>query len=1377
MSDEFLLLHFRRPNARRLLLMHIQDDKITPEMLDYAMKNMAIGNPEKFGKLLLEPIQGKTVLHEMMSHSNMFVMSWLFENILQPFPALLAKKDPTTGASVIQSFVQRTPQPVENADYWKFYESVIYAVDTKLLCEANKDGINSLQYIAALYNKYTQRIILALLEKLSPSSPETICIRQMARELEQSRTDNSALRQNLAACEDTCELRDLEMLRLQKLVATEHVKIASLNQQLGLEQPQKIDVTRQDIAYAGFTEEHRLLVDEANERAKTAEKTADDAMSQLEQQKQNKRYKKQVEKYESDLRTSESTINQLEQKVSKHECEIANLRVELESQKNNHAGEIASIKNVHSAELLAERSYQLIQAQKLFEEQTQRKMEEVEVLHRMDIKSLQTRHEAELQKVRQQCESEIALVEKDIQDLMQKHNSEKTKLLSDTERIMEQNKVQAELIEKQHQYEIDTLRAEKVNEMTNLRQQKNIDISVVETRCQKMYASELEKVQASFRLQIDQITQDHQKELTERIAACEKRLKDDLAYSQLLAHQALESARKNNEDFVHISEMDKLAKDAENERSRVQADLEKVYAKHAEEIEVLNRTVDLARKERAETAAKLALALQKNEELLAVQTPIRLNSSSPDITASPRRSTLKRRQTQNTQLLSTSGHTQKLSDSAELNSKFFTKLVTACKLGDSAYVKRMLEQEAINANTSDAATGKCLLEITVRAANDTFSYLRKNAKKLTGDATDIIMRGKALIDTIRIIIENGGEWDGLDEYIEKLQEEGLCSLQENALNLIRQRDDISPFVRAVLQNNTQMAAELVEKQQNLDRVPNLRNHQYEKNGYSFMHLAVLCANSKKKKSRILSSLATSSQISGAGGTMVFLLVQAGASCEMTDANDCSPLHLALLESKRMERSVFLGVVESLLAGGCDPDEETTFAKFIQKASSGATIEKSKKTTTVREKEAKESEFATRYNTPVKWARHLGDTELLERLTSRRYRRLTPAKLQSDIEESVKLACRIRDMQVAGDLVDGDELHKIIRVYDGVFNTFNPYFIERNGAEYTFDRLCEAACVSRDTPDMDKALDQIIDAHELFINLVKMGGTNIPPGCSEAQKAYLQNVATTGVRAADANTSPRWKVTETLLKCMEACRKRIFAVSSIIRTHAVSIFYDSVLIALCSFVKNDLCAEMASMIDRADNLYGEVEIDTVVDTRRNFQCIDIAVQNGSLKCLEWLMERQRSRILNPASPGPCGESLVTLAIKNSRAISLVAIDRWRWETKLSAERNPNAMNYGMVVADSHSTVLHSCALAGRHDLLAFCIDFVQMHIDSKSTVGAGFTPLQLAKNRLVNLPPSDLLAADETTRCITILQNYAKPDSESDPLVMDKPPALVPPPSL
>lgn len=1381
MSDEFALVYMRHENARPLILLQIRDKKITAAMLDYALNVVAEKSPPKLAKYLLAPTRGTTLLHEMMRHCDTPTTQWLFDRLFAAYPAALAAKEPDTGTNVIQSFTQRAPAAVDDANYWKFYESVIYSVDPRLLCEHDKKGVNALQFIAAFCNEHTQRIIFTLLDKLSPCSPETICMRQMQRdltsrleELESLRKEVARLQFNLDAADHTCQLREEEMRIMQKCISTEHVKIAGLSRQLGQEPPKTVELTRKDIAFAGLTEENSLLLEEANNRAKAAEEQADSAVALLEKTKEHKRAAKQVARLEKELAESVQRVAELEALARAHESELEIARRELAAAFASHEKEIDSLQKLHAAALAAEKTYQLIDAQRLFDEQMQLRVRQIDAAHIRDIESLQTRHGTDLERLRQECDAAVAAVEADLQQLAQAHRAELLSIAADAEKTAAQHVLALEAEQKRHMQEIDKLRADKVLEQTALRHQCSVDIGTVENRLRQMHAAELEQRQAANRLHIEQLVNEHQAQLAERVALTEQRLHKDLASSQLLAHQALEAARANNEEFVHRSELTK-ARDELEEARRMHGDaLRELAASHRADTEKMNKIVDQARRERADMAANLELALQKNEELLAVQQPAKPVASVPELQMSPRRQTLKRRQTQSSHLIAT---VSAVSDASEINGKFFARLVNSCKGGEKDYVRRMLEEEGISANTCDAKTSQCLLEITFMAANETFGYLRKNAKKLTGDASDVMLRGKALVDTMRVIIENGGEWDGIDEHVERLQRAGECYLQENALNMIRNRDDMSPFVRAVLSNNTDTVGELLEKQQNLDRIPTLRNHAYEKNGYSFMHLAVLCANKQKKKG-ILSSMAssTSSSAPAASATMVFLLVQAGATCERTDANDCSALHLALLESKRMDRSVFLGVVELLLAGGADPDEECPFPKFIKKASQGAKQQRNS-SLTEREKKQSESEFAARYNTPVKWARQLGDTELLERLTSRRYRRLTSAKLLSDIEESVKMACRVREMQAAGELVEGDELHRIIRVYDGVFNTFNPSFIERNGAEYTFERLCDAAGVSRDTTDMEKAIDQVIDAHELFVNLVKMGGANIPPGTPDAQKAYLQKVATTTVtRAADANVSARWKVTETLMKCMDACRKRIFSVSPIIRTNAVEIFADSVLAALASFVRQDMCSEMASMIGRADRLYGDVQIDTVVQPIQKYQCIDIAVQSGSLRCLEWLMERQKGRMANPAATAdvPCGESLITLAIRSSRAISLVAIDHYRWNNRMSAERCPNAMNYAMTIADSHTTVLHACALLGRYDLLAFCIEYAQMHIQSKTTNGAGFTPLQLAKNRLVNLPPTDLLAFEETTRCIQLLEERSAAE-QPDSMSLPPPPLLLPPP--
>ena len=702
------------------------------------------------------------------------------------------------------------------------------------------------------------------------------------------------------------------------------------------------------------------------------------------------------------------------------------------------------------------------------------------------------------------------------------------------------------------------------------------------------------------------------------------------------------------------------------------------------------------------------------------------------------------------------------------NQLLWTTVTKAVVSGDITTLRSAFHL-GLSPNTIDPGTHRVLLEVCVRACSQAYKAL---GHKHGNEATLQLVK---LQKVLNFLIENGAEWSDIDRAVEEGYADGTMPLAEETRDIISQRDDHSPFVRALIENDAMRFAELIDSVSDIDRVPRPRDKRLEGQGFSFLHIAVLNAQTPKgtwrgHKNGVVPLAGSDS--------MVYNLVRRGASCVTTDAMERTPLHLALMNANNTERETLLRVVEYLMAGGADPEEICPSKEYQIVASDGA-IKKSvlKKVSSRKESEAdkhsRRQQNAQRYGTALAYAQVRQDKRLLELMQNRRYRRVPLETLSEYVKHSVHFACirkSLSGQKVADKAQGNDPFEVICERYSNTFQFFNPRFAELRGTERTHAVLQEAAGVTEnDTDDeIESKITVQLERDTFFVRsvLYELSARQIPdpedavkhrlgfvPEFDERQRAYLEAIEPAD--RAQMNKSHLWRACDMIEKCIQALSSKWFDVSNIVHEPAQSLYGTAALDALHEFIKRDELEAMLEMISRKDALYGDITLNTIVYEEKKYQCVDLAANYGATRCLRALLERQPERALQP---GPSFRTLVNVAVQAEQPITIVLIDKFAFEHSLSSERHPNAGSYAILRKPSQDSVLHSCVTRDppAADLLRWAIEHVQFHIDS--TNAQGDTPLRCAKRRERNLSEDEPLVARAVRVCISTLENRAPLDS-------------------
>lgn len=646
----------------------------------------------------------------------------------------------------------------------------------------------------------------------------------------------------------------------------------------------------------------------------------------------------------------------------------------------------------------------------------------------------------------------------------------------------------------------------------------------------------------------------------------------------------------------------------------------------------------------------------------------------------------------------------------------------------------------VDANTREPSTGRTLLEVAVRAARDMHS-----SKNLLGK--EAVAVAKRMPQMLTMIISHGGDWDGLDAYIDALPQEALS---KPVADIIARREDIAPFCSGVIKDLPDEVQRHVAGVADLDRVPRA----FKKERYTFMHIG--CRNGSAR--------------------VVYTLVRAGASTTTRDYRGRTPLHVAIAKAKATAR---LLIVEYLLAGGADPSEMSGVAASdpnlsdssdddisdeedstpLPRSSSGGVFSK----VVNKLKSASPSKsLAHGYNTtPMAMAQASVpiDHKLIDMLQDVRYMRVDNARMQGYILNAIRIATLVEEKLETSELRTTDYEYRLFEIYGNVWHGFNPHFIAIKGRDYTRKKLRAAADVNENEIGTARELDKIGKVTTSDANYVKAALTSL------ATKDKTQS-----------NASARWLLCKDLEMAIYATEKGFFDVAELIRQPACDEFDEACLNVLRDRIKQDALPFVQFMMGRRDRLFGpDLDIASVLDASRDMRGIDLAAMHGSITVFEWFMSRQS---INVDEPNPNGRTIISIATNRARPqpliivlIDYLASQRMRRASfsAASSDSHPfdddeiaddtltetvfkHECHYGLVSQETGNTALHLAVQKGRWDLLDFCIGRIPRHM--RTTNRAGETPVQLARRLVKVCGNSTLYDARKISKCLGILEKEA-----------------------
>ncbi len=634
-----------------------------------------------------------------------------------------------------------------------------------------------------------------------------------------------------------------------------------------------------------------------------------------------------------------------------------------------------------------------------------------------------------------------------------------------------------------------------------------------------------------------------------------------------------------------------------------------------------------------------------------------------------------------------------------LNSEFYNKLMAAISRGDAAKVRAYLEL-GVSANTRNfVGDGQTLLQIAVLSARETHSAVAlMNAK----DHKALMTR---LEETIRVIIETGGDWDALDEFLDR--HSGAERMPPRIEKLLRARDDIAPFCKALIEKRDEEAAlAALDGVEDLMRVPS----KYAAERHTYLHLAAAFGFARLIERMVLDGLRI--------------------DANRRDAADRAPLHLALQACAPAKRRV---VVEALLAAGASP----TLPCKNEDLTNETRRRLKKRGLIPAHTAASSSADSVRYGMPLAQAESLGDAELVECMRNRRHLRVSiePSDekefgaplLQDYVIMCVSLHVQVRQLLDAAVIGPESSVHRLFLRYGNVFHCFNPHFGGFAGyGGSVLDQLYRDAGAADDRHGAPfSAVAKLVDNDQVVLATLRM------PPAGGATLSAADNL----VRS----------VCTLLFRCTEAIRMRWFEVATMIEQPARDLYDRAAAVALRHFVLENRVAEIDFMLNRTDGLFGALDVNSVVDAKRRYTPIELATWRGCADTLEYFLERQRQRIdAADASKG----TLVQIARDARRSISIVLIDYFKYRAHLSRERHPNAPHYDMTTADEGNTVVAECARQHRIDLLRFCVDRVAFQLEKPNNNGE--TPLRIIDTMLKVQQVSEL-ASQQWRECNDLIR--------------------------
>ncbi len=667
-----------------------------------------------------------------------------------------------------------------------------------------------------------------------------------------------------------------------------------------------------------------------------------------------------------------------------------------------------------------------------------------------------------------------------------------------------------------------------------------------------------------------------------------------------------------------------------------------------------------------------------------------------------------------------------------LNADFYGRLSRAVTTGDHLTVQAYFNL-GLSPNTRNfVGEGQTLLQVAVMAACETHSAQPlMNAKE-----------HKLLIEnlerTVRTIIENGGDWDGLDEFLEKYAKGD--KIPTRIEKLLRARDDIAPFCKAMLAADEDKAIEKLDTVEDLMRVPS----KFAQEKMSYLHIAAANGHAKLVQRMVL------------GGMQL--------DANLRDAKDRTPLHVALQKCTNVGKRRM--IVESLLAAGAHPTLPCTYTKLNQRAKKqidkrtarSASIGSASESTAQAILERMSTE-GQKYGTPLALADALGATDLVDCMKNRRYLRVTvntrdkdeynAPLLQDYVIMCVSLHVQMKRLLDTGIVSQDSSLARMYQRYGNVFQCFNPHFSAQLGGygAVVLDHIYADAGI----PDRHTLVSASDRENEVLVKFVANDQAVLVTSMGSA----VPSTATDQSTENRANANLFRSVCQLLIQCTDAIRGRWFEVSPMIEQPARALHERAARLALCHFVSQNRVAEIDYMLNRTDKLFGALDVNSIVDEKRNFTPIELATHCGVADTLEYFLERQRQRI---DSAHPKKGTLIQIARDARQSISVVVIDRFKFQSRICSELHPNALIYDMTTPDSGNTVLAECAKQHRVDLMRYCIDVVAFQVEKPNN--SGETPLRIVETMLT-LQQISAEATHQWRRCASVLKHKANGEDDSE----------------
>lgn len=627
------------------------------------------------------------------------------------------------------------------------------------------------------------------------------------------------------------------------------------------------------------------------------------------------------------------------------------------------------------------------------------------------------------------------------------------------------------------------------------------------------------------------------------------------------------------------------------------------------------------------------------------------------------------------------------------NEEFMEAVCDMVSEGNTGKITMYLN-DGLSPNTQDFFK-RPLLEVAVRRIAELYAKPKPN---------DVDRKTlKMVTQMIPLLLQRGGIWKEVDTYLQnELGHDDKLPIA--VYDMLRKRDDMSPFSVAMARGQFQEAIKHIGKVEDVNRVPTTPD-KYFREGFSYLHIAVFEESAM----------------------MVQVLMQHGANANVVDVKKRTPLHLLLVKCK--ERKLRLSITQFLMAGGASVKVGCSYQKLVddckkrmEAIAPGSTTAHASTTPSNVDVARKLSTEMEKYGTPLKLAESLGDPELLECMQNRRYLAVQKSTLVEYIKNFALLQSRVETAIAEGVCKENQRIYLLYRRYRDVFLAFNPRhnYVTMQCSLQTdadVDRVHDAADV------VERKMKKMLSADaEYLIQYMQSGGAR----SKTLDQSLASNAGSTAGSASTvkthANATFEWSVGDILVKCVDALEKRWFDVSALIQQRATELYGEAVLDAVCELVRTDQAQAVNTILCRPfDKLFGvDVNLNALVERRLKFTAIELAAYCGAINTLESLMSQQHYDITRR---GVTGRTIAQIAVRGQQPLSLVAIDMFMYRNMMTEQPHTHCEDYGICTEELDNSVLHEAARTSRDDLMRHCIDQVRFQLQRKNK--GGQTPLNVA----------------------------------------------------